>query len=239
VIAGLERLVAADLRPTVVTAVNGLSVYELPQVFDLLRSIGVHAWQIQPICPSGRGSERRELQLDENQYLELGQFAAEWVPKGPEAGLEVRTSDSCGYFTELATGPEWQGCNAGIVGVGIMSDGRVKGCLSMPDELTEGDLRKSDLWDIWFRPGAFAYTRDYEPGKLGPNCVGCEHSDQCRGGCTSLSYATTGRMHNDPYCFHAMRIRQGAGVKTQLRLEELVQLGRGECASDAVKPAQA
>ncbi len=208
VIAGLERLVAAGLPPTVITAVNSLSISELPQVFYLLQSLGVHAWQIQPIFPSGRSSERPELQLDENQFLELGRFIAEWFPKGREVGLELRAADSCGYFTELATGPEWYGCNAGIAAVGIMSDGRIKGCLSMPDELADGDLRKNDLWDIWFRPGAFAYTRDYEYGKLGPNCAGCEHGDQCRGGCTSMSYTTTGRIQNDPFCFHAIRARQ-------------------------------
>lgn len=53
----------------------------------------------------------------------------------------------------------WRGCSAGNVSCGITSDGRVKGCLSMPDEVTEGDLRKNNLWDIWFHPDSFAYTR--------------------------------------------------------------------------------
>ena len=231
VVAGLERLVAAGIPPTVITAVNSRSVAELPQVFDLLQSLGVRAWQLQPIFPSGRSSERPELQLDENQYLELGRFTAEWSQKGREVGLQLRAADSCGYFTELATGPEWYGCNAGITAVGIMSDGRIKGCLSMPDELADGDLRKNDLWDIWFQPGAFAYSRDYESGRLGPNCAGCEHGEQCRGGCTSMSYTTTGLIHNDPYCFHAIRSRQKAGVKTQFRREERVELGYGKCSS--------
>ncbi|MGC2109030.1 MAG: radical SAM protein [Candidatus Korobacteraceae bacterium] len=239
VIAGLERLVAAGLPPTVITAVNSRSLCELPQVFDLLRSLGVRSWQLQPIFPSGRSFERPELQLSEEQYLELGRFVAEWEPKGRELGLELRAADSCGYFTELATGPEWHGCNAGIVAAGIMSDGRVKGCLSMPDELADGDLRKSDLWDIWFRPGAFAYTRDYERSKLGPNCAGCEYGDQCRGGCTSMSYTTMGRIHDDPYCFHGMRARHVAGIKTQVRHAQLVPLGGEADASKATSSAHA
>jgi radical SAM protein with 4Fe4S-binding SPASM domain len=217
VIAGLERLVAAGISSTVITAVNSQNISELPQVFQLLQSLGVSAWQIQPIFPSGRSSERPELQLDESQFLELGRFTADWSCKGRESGLQLRPADSCGYFTELATGPEWYGCNAGITAVGIMADGRIKGCLSMPDELADGDLRKNDLWDIWFRPGAFAYSRDCEDSMLGPNCVGCEHGEQCRGGCTSMSYTTTGRIHNDPFCFHGIRARQGASIKTQVQ----------------------
>jgi radical SAM protein with 4Fe4S-binding SPASM domain len=224
VVAGLERLVAAGLQPTVITAVNALSVTELPQIFHLLQSIGVRAWQIQPIFPSGRSSGALELHLDEGQYFDVGRFVHDWAPKGSEAGLELRPADSCGYFTELACGPEWYGCSAGIAAVGIMSDGRVKGCLSMPDDLVEGDLRKNDLWDIWFRPGAFSCTRDWETSRLGPNCTGCEHNDQCRGGCSAMSYTTTGRFHNDPYCFHGIRARQNAGIPTRFHHEDLVQM---------------
>jgi radical SAM protein with 4Fe4S-binding SPASM domain len=100
----------------------------------------------------------------------------------------------------------------GRAAVGIMSDGRVKGCLSMPDELVEGSLREADLWDIWFRPGAFAYTREFTVGKLGANCRGCEKGEQCQGGCTAMSYTTTAEFHNDPYCFLAMQARAGGGM---------------------------
>jgi radical SAM protein with 4Fe4S-binding SPASM domain len=216
VVAGLERLAAAGIPPTVITAVNALNLAELPQIFDLLCSIGVRAWQIQPLFPSGRGLADAELRLSESQYLELGRFVSEWETRGRAAGLELRPADSCGYFTELARGPEWCGCSAGIAAVGIMSDGRVKGCLSMPDSLVDGDLRHDDLWEIWFRPGAFAYTRDFDEGRLGPNCAGCPHGSQCGGGCTSMSYTATGRVHNDPYCFHGIRTRRASGLAPSL-----------------------
>ena len=213
------------LEPAVITAVNGLSVSELPRLFELLRSIGVRVWQVQHMLPNGRCLTSPELLLNEEQYFEIGRFALYTAQETCGTGFDLRTADSCGYFlTGLMYDSEWQGCSAGIVGVGIMSDGRVKGCLSMPDDLAEGDLRKNDLWDISFRPGAFPYTREWDPGQLGPNCAGCEHGEQCRGGCTSMSYAITGLSRNDPYCFHGIRKRQAAGVRTQLWREELVQL---------------
>jgi radical SAM protein with 4Fe4S-binding SPASM domain len=229
---GLQRSVAADLKPTVITAANALNIVELPQIAELLRGLGVRAWQLQPIFPSGRSSEAPELHLSADQYLELGRFVAEYGPRSRETGLEIRPADSCGYFTELAFGPEWHGCSAGIAACGIMSDGRVKGCLSMPDELIEGDLREHDLWDIWFRPGAFAYTRDFQGENggvrlLGPNCTGCEHGLQCAGGCTSMSFTTSGQFHNDPYCFHGIQNREGLGMETRLGPGRLVELTAG------------
>ena len=216
IVAGLERLGKAGFRPTVITAVNDLNLGELPAMFELLQSLAVRAWQLQPIFPSGRSSVRPELQLHDEQYLKLGEFILEWEPRGRAAGFELRPADSCGYFTEFAIGPEWQGCSAGIAAVGIMSDGRVKGCLSMPDELIEGDLRKNDLWEIWFRPGAFTYSRDPLDGTLGANCVGCAYAEQCRGGCSAMSYTTTGRFHNDPFCFYGIRNRQSGPCRKEL-----------------------
>jgi radical SAM protein with 4Fe4S-binding SPASM domain len=195
VVAALERLVDAELAPTVITAVNALNLPELPQLLDLLGPIGVCAWQIPPIFPSGRNSTAPELLFAADQYLQLGTFVAEWEAKARGKGIELRPADSCGYFTELSCGPEWQGCSAGIAAVGIMSDGRVKGCLSMPDELIEGDLRANDLWDIWFREDAFSFTRAFELGSLGPNCAGYEYGQQCGGGCSAMSYTATGRFH--------------------------------------------
>jgi radical SAM protein with 4Fe4S-binding SPASM domain len=225
VVTGLERLVAAGLNPAVITAVNGLSVAELPRMRDLLRSIGVRAWQIQHLLPSGRGLDSAELHVNEEQYFEIGRFVLASSQDSGCADIEIRTADSCGYFfSDLMYESNWNGCSAGIVGVGIMSDGRVKGCLSMPDDLVEGDLRKNDLWDIWFRPEAFAYSRDWDYRLLGPNCAGCEHGEQCRGGCTSMSYAITGITRNDPYCFHGIRQRQAAGIRTQLCREEFVEI---------------
>jgi radical SAM protein with 4Fe4S-binding SPASM domain len=193
-------------------------------MYELIRSLGVRAWQLQPVFPSGRGAEAAELHLSPGQFLQLGRFVKEWGPRERDTGLELRPADSCGYFTELAFGPEWVGCSAGIAACGIMSDGRVKGCLSMPDVLIEGDLRQHDLWDIWFRQGSFNCTRAFDESRLGANCAGCRYGAQCRGGCTSMSFTTTGRFHNDPYCFHGIGEREGSDFGTKALSYNLVQI---------------
>ena len=74
----------------------------------------------------------------------------------------------------------------------------------MPDELIEGDLRKNDLWDIWFSPNAFAYNRQFSQSQLGANCANCDMNETCSGGCSTSSYASTGIFHNDPCCFYSI-----------------------------------
>lgn len=214
VLAGIDQVLNEGLPLTVITTVNALNVYELPSLLALLQSIGVSRWQIQPIFPLGRGNETMELQLTEQKYMQLGAFIKQWRSKAKVDGMEIGPSDSFGYFTDFDTRePQWRGCPAGLLACGITSDGKIKGCLSMPDEVIEGDLRQHDLWDIWFHPQSFAYTRHYSVEKLGPACRSCEKADNCHGGCSAMSFGSTGNFHNDPYCFSGIRMRNEMSSK--------------------------
>jgi hypothetical protein len=53
--------------------------------------------------------------------------------------------DSFGNLTEVDTREPPRGCSAGLTACGITSDGKIKGCLSLPDELAQGDLTQKDL----------------------------------------------------------------------------------------------
>jgi radical SAM protein with 4Fe4S-binding SPASM domain len=208
VLAGIERAVEGGVKVGVITAVNARNLPELPALLCLLQEMGVRNWQLQPNLPQGRSGEAPDLQLSAADYLSLGAFFREQRPQAKAKGLTMVPADSLGYFTDLdIVEPPWRGCHAGLFTVGITSDGKVKGCLTMPDEMIEGDLREEDLWEIWFRDGAFAYTRQFSVDKMGPYCQGCEMAEQCRGGCTSMSYVCTRSFHNDPYCFRGIARR--------------------------------
>lgn len=208
VLAGIRRAVDGGLQVGVITAVNARNLPELPELQELLASIGVRHWQLQPNLPQGRSEESTDLRLSERDFLRLGKYFHEQRPRALEKGFEIVPADSLGYFTDIdLPAPPWRGCHAGLFTVGITSDGKVKGCLTMPDHMVEGDLRQDDLWEIWFRDGAFAYTRQFSVDKMGPDCEDCAMAEQCRGGCTSMSYACTGSFHNDPYCFRGIRRR--------------------------------
>jgi len=208
VLSGIDSVLHVGLPVAVITTVNALNVRELPLMLDLLISKGINRWQLQPFACLGRGHDFPELQLTEAQYMQIGNFLQNARSKAEKAGLDMGPADSLGYFTELdKKSPPWRGCSAGLVACGITSNGKIKGCLSLPDEMTEGDLRENDLWDIWFHRDSFAYTRQFTLEQLGPKCHSCEWAEQCRGGCSTISYANTGSFHNDPYCFYGITKR--------------------------------
>ncbi len=212
-VVGIERVQRAGLPVSVITTVNGLNIDELPALFDLMGSLGVNFWQVQPIFPLGRGDTSSELRLSDHAYMRLGGFVKAWRRRATDAGFEMLPGDSFGYFTELdSREPPWRGCSAGLAACGITSDGKIKGCLSMPDDLVEGDLRESDLWDIWFHSDSFSYSRRASARDLGPSCDSCDRGEQCLGGCTAMSYGATGRFHNDPYCFYGIRRRAASSM---------------------------
>lgn len=206
ILKGLATLIKFDVPVTVITVVNMLNVKELDSIFELLKSIGVNSWQIQPVFPLGRVSELPQLKLTETGYTDMDEFIKEKLSVSAKDNPKIILADSYGYFTEFHnTELTWQGCNAGIVGCGITSDGKIKGCLSLPDEFVEGDLRKNDLWDIWFHPDSFSYTRQFSREDLGNYCQNCDKSEQCMGGCSAMSYGATKSFHNDPYCFYRIQ----------------------------------
>lgn len=209
ILAGIERLSRAGIATTVITTANSLNISQLSDLSSILQSIGVDLWQIQPIFQLGRAQQCQELYLSDPEYLQLGQFVRGFGVLQPRDGLTLMPGDSYGYYSDMdERQPPWGGCSAGLDLCGITSDGRVKGCLSMPDELAVGDLRQQDLWDIWFDPNSFTYNRNFELSDLGENCSACPHREECRGGCSSMSYGCTGRMHNDPFCFTSILERQ-------------------------------
>ncbi len=213
VLGGMEQVQKAGLRCAVLTTVNNLNLDELPAMYALLQAQGIAQWQVQPIFPLGRASGATELELSPQRYMQMGETVQRLRAAGEADGLKVELADSYGYLSEFDTREvPWQGCPAGLVACGIASDGKIKGCLSLPDDLVEDDLRQQDFWDIWFAPDAFAYNRRFCAEDLGPYCAGCEGAEVCKGGCSAMSIGGTGAFHNDPYCFSGIRRRRAAVV---------------------------
>jgi radical SAM protein with 4Fe4S-binding SPASM domain len=211
VLDAISSLQRASLPFNVITTVNALNVAELPDILSLLRSLGVEYWRLQPLIHMGRVRTHSELQIDSETVFRIGSFVREQRRNAANAHISIICSDGLEYVDEDVTADRpWRGCSAGIVSCGITSDGKVKGCLSMPDDFVEGDLRQRHLWDIWFDSAAFAYTRGFSCTHLGPNCRTCDKAQDCRGGCSSSSYCGTGQFHNDPFCFHRASLETAA-----------------------------
>jgi radical SAM protein with 4Fe4S-binding SPASM domain len=192
-----------SIRNIVITTVNSANIPELPELKKMMQSLHVSIWRLQPLIPIGRAVGCHEIEIDSERTLEIGNFIRAEYDAAQKSGLQVICSDGLEYI-EGTTQPNrpWRGCPAGWTTCGITSDGKVKSCLSLPDDLIEGDLRKARLWDIWFAEDSFTHTRRFELEQAGHNCSGCDKLSECKGGCSASSYAATGGYHNDPYCYY-------------------------------------
>jgi radical SAM protein with 4Fe4S-binding SPASM domain len=210
VVEGVKAGLEAGIPIAALTAVNDWNVDELPELLIFLRNLGIRHWQVQPTFALGRAAEGN-LSLSDASFIKLGEFVKAHLAKCESEGFDIMPADGVGYYSELDTRQvSWKGCPAGLASCGITSDGKVKGCISHPHHLVEGDLRCRDLWSIWFDENSFSYNRHFATQNLGKACKDCSHGEQCRGGCLVMSYAATGQFHNDPFCFHGILSRREA-----------------------------
>ena len=220
VVRAIDLTVAAGVRTSVNTTVNGLNRRLLPQLRSFFMDHGVSTWQVQLATPTGNMGEHRDLLLPPEDLLWLVPQIAEMC-QIPCPEFEICAAHNIGYFGKpesVLRGadvvlPFWLGCRAGCQVIGIESGGDVKGCLSLPSSVhgelrfVEGNVRENSLRDIWNRPGAFAYNRLFELEQLGGFCRVCRFRDVCRGGCSWDVYAR-GQGGNEN-CFYYQAVKHG------------------------------
>ncbi|NTU44118.1 MAG: radical SAM protein [Chlorobiaceae bacterium] len=212
IVGGIESALKAGIPIAVITAVNDINIEELQALETFICNLGIEHWQVQPTFSLGRAKES-ELTLSNETFLELGSFIQCRQEPCSSSMINLVPADGVGYFSSLDSRTRaWSGCAAGISSCGITSNGLIKGCLSMPDRYVEGSLRERELWDIWFDENSFSATRRFSTADLGDNCTACEHGEACKGGCSVMSIAATGKYHNNPYCFHRLLKEQPAIV---------------------------
>ena len=196
-----SNLRKAGINTTVVTSINKLNFQELPKLRSMMLNKGV-VWQLQIAIPLGRF--KKDLLLSKEEYYAAAIFIASTRQNYNQKELPIIGTHCFGYYSKKLRNPmvfPWNGCQAGISTIGVQSNGEVKGCLSLPSEFIEGNIRESKLSDIWEKPGFCSYNRDFKESDLNNECKGCKYGKKCRGGCLGVSIGITGKSNGDPYCF--------------------------------------
>jgi len=198
----ISNLQKAGISTTVVTSINKLNFQELPALRNLLINKGI-VWQLQIAIPLGRF--KKELLLTKKEFYAAALFIASTRTKYSTKELPIIGSHCFGYYSKKLRNAmvfPWHGCQAGISTIGIQSNGEIKGCLSLPSELIEGNIRKNSISEIWNGPNFCSYNRNFKKSALTNNCVDCKFGKKCRGGCMSVSLGVTGKSNGDPYCLN-------------------------------------
>lgn len=202
-ISSLNLFQDANIPTTVITTVHKNNIKELPLIRDQILN-KAKAWQIQIAAPIGRFP--KNLILSKEEFYSLALFIAATRKQYSAKELAVIGAHSIGYNSKFLKStmlaPIWNGCQAGITVASILSNGDVKGCLSLPNDYVEGNIREKKFSDIWHNSDFASYNRKFENKDLRNSCKVCKFSKRCKGGCLTVSLALTSKMHGDLYCLH-------------------------------------
>lgn len=186
----VPKLKDAGVYVAIPTTVMNSNFNQLDDILQLLISLGVDAWQLQIVKPSGR-LPKEEL-LSEEQYYELAQKIAYYRETYADK-ISIMESDCIGYFSSLQDKlyiQNWRGCECGIYSVSIEADGNVKGCPNMNN--SEGNIKQKPFKEIWLNHNSFKYNRCPDVDSLSGYCKSCKYKFICRGGCPTNPKTSSG-----------------------------------------------
>lgn len=227
-LAALRHLREAGVRVSANTQINRLSAPELPDVLETIIAHGVHSWQIQITVPMGRAADEPDVLLQPYDLLDLFPVLDRLQDRCREARVMLWPGNNIGYFGPFETklkgtmpSGHMASCGAGRSGLGIESDGTIKGCPSLSTESwAGGNVREHRLKEIWERSKPLRYTRDRTAADLWGFCGTCYYAEECLGGCTWTAETLFGTPGNNPLCHHRALEMQRAGKRERIVQKE-------------------
>lgn len=208
----IRLLVASPLKTAVITQVHQHNLDDLATIYELLVAAHVDQWQVQVAMPLGRLLEFQDEYLI--RPADIQRLERQLAGYCDDGRLSIRVADNIGYYGRLeprvrrtpAGQPGfWTGCLAGIRVVGICSDGGVKGCPSQPRPFVVGNVKDTPFSQIWDDDSNFAYNTAWREDQLVGGCAKCEYRRVCRAGCTTMAFAVTGTIHDNPFCLQRVQ----------------------------------
>lgn len=205
-----EHGVGVQVNMTV-TSMNHTRIGEMHQrCLDL----GVDAFHIFLLVPTGRGENLRRVELTPDQYEKALLWAYDLQQQSP---LHIKPTDAPQYYRivhqktresgsqtpaeQYGLDTMTRGCLGGITFCFISHTGDVQPCGYFARQL--GNVKEQDFADIWTNSEVFAKLRDYS--QLKGKCGVCEYKGVC-GGCRARALANTGDyLEEEPYCAYTPR----------------------------------
>ena len=211
-LSALDNLYKNNVSTGVITTVNRDNINDLEELHEVLIEHNVLSWRLQIPSLMGRMESQSHLMVTGKDIERISVFI---VNSRNDHRIKVIPGDAIGYFgphekTIRDVGgdlPYFTGCYAGCLSVAIESNGNVKGCLALPPELCEGNVREASLESIWLSKDAFSYNRKFDISMLDGFCRTCEFGEICRAGCKSCAYGGTGQLHNNPFCDYRANVK--------------------------------
>lgn len=205
---GVKKAREAGIMVGVMSHISAVNRDSFPKMYEVFSEAGFEFWQIQVAFCQGRMEDDHNMLLDPADLPDFMKVVRGFQDRG---GMRVVAGDNLGYFEEpCIRATPWRGCFAGRHVMGVDADGGIKGCLSFPHGLAEGNIREESLRTIWEDPQRFKFNRYFSPDMLTGHCHNCPHGVPCRAGCAVTAMSASGSRFDNPYC--AYRVQSGKGA---------------------------
>lgn len=216
-ISGLKALKKVGLSSQVNTTITKRNLCDLENMLQMVKNLGVDAWHIFLLVPTGRGKEIEADEIPPDEYEKVLNWFYD-VRKTVDINLKAtcaphyyrimrqRAKEEGIKITPQTHGLDamTRGCLGGITFCFISFLGSVAPCGYLP--LDCGNVRETPFKQIWYGCKIFNDLRDYS--KLKGKCGYCEYKNVC-GGCRARAYVATGDyMDEEPYCIYEPRKSQ-------------------------------
>lgn len=221
--AAMERFQNNGISYGAVTTICNDNLAQLEEMQQYISQSGAYSWQVQLGSDMGNLSHYPEMLIAPRQLPKLEKRIANMIVSGP---LKIYCADSLGYYgphekilRNPIGGKCFSGCGAGKTNIGIECNGNIKGCLSIMagynkkgKNFVEGNIRETPLHEIWNRPGAFSYSRNWSRADLTGFCATCAYAEKCKGGCLGKRVSDGGVTENQ-MCVYRVLMEQSQEPK--------------------------
>lgn len=207
-----------------ISQISNINLDEMDDIKQYLVDVGCKSWRIQMTTSTGRMAEHSNLVMSMDNFP---RFIDKIIEIKEEGKIKVFVGENIGFYGNkgfrLYDDMPYFGCYAGMRVLGIESNGDIKGCLSMPEDWVEGNIRDSSMTEIWNNPDGFAYNRKFTRETAEGACHDCKYLPICRGGCATTSKGATGSRANNPYCIYQVELKNGVPQKDNKLVEEILE----------------
>jgi radical SAM protein with 4Fe4S-binding SPASM domain len=208
----IKLLKDAKYNVSISSTVNKQNMSEIPRIIDMAIDLGLHSFKTTFFMPTGRGKGNIDKLVLTRQ--DAKDFTYMMIRKKKEVGNSIFISSET-EFPWLVDGLDKKrlesmrldesskiSCTAGTSSFYLTPDGKVAPCPFLRNFIA-GDVRVSDIREIWDNSPTFDIFRNITRGSLKGKCGDCEYLGiMCYGGCRAAALAHTGDLYaDDPTCW--------------------------------------
>lgn len=178
------------------------NIDDLEKSCELMNSLDIDEWRLIQVAPIGRADENDKLTLRPKDYIRLFSFIKDKRKTTTKPRITLCEEGFLGMEWEREVRTQFYQCDAGIRIGGILANGDISACPSIPRVLVQGNIRRDSFKKIWDEK--FEKFRDRSWMKQG-ECASCSSWRLCQGNSLHLWDFEKNR----PKICHIKMVREG------------------------------